>query len=279
MSDTLHSAAELAGRLPALLLEAERVAHGFMRGVHGRRRVGQGEAFWQFRPYAPGDARRDIDWKQTARRDAPFVREMEWEAAQTLWLWRDASASMDFSSAKNLSTKKETAEVLLLALAMLALDGGEQVGLLGTDLAPQAHHAAAARLAEFLPAQETFRSTRPIAARSQVVLFSDFFFPLEEVSKFISSHHVSGLLVQLCDPAERNLPYTGRVRFEDAEGDGHLTLPKAEEVRAAYAEKFLAHQRAVEGMARANGWKFLDFSTDVSRETLLAALYGALAEG
>jgi len=83
----------VASRLPALQVAAERVAMTVLQGVHGRRRVGQGEAFWQFRRYAPGDALVRIDWRQSAKRSHVFVRETEWEAAQSAWLWRDASPS------------------------------------------------------------------------------------------------------------------------------------------------------------------------------------------
>src|SRR4051812_10756069 len=122
--DNLLHAGLLAGHLPGLLLEAEKVAHSFMRGTHGRRRVGGGESFWQFRPWQAGDSSRDIDWRQTAKRGDAFVRQTEWEAAQTVWLYRDASASMEYHG------KKDYAEILLLALAMVLLNGGEQAGLL-----------------------------------------------------------------------------------------------------------------------------------------------------
>ena len=55
---TLHRSLELAGTLPALMVAADRVAATVIQGVHGRRRVGQGDAFWQYRPYRDGDIRR-----------------------------------------------------------------------------------------------------------------------------------------------------------------------------------------------------------------------------
>ncbi|TAL27888.1 MAG: DUF58 domain-containing protein, partial [Alphaproteobacteria bacterium] len=61
--ETLSKAEKIAGNLPGLLLEADKVAHTFMKGLHGRRRVGQGETFWQFRQYQHGDQPRDIDWR------------------------------------------------------------------------------------------------------------------------------------------------------------------------------------------------------------------------
>ena len=133
MSNILK-AGKIAASLPGLLLDAEKVAQGFMKGVHGRRKIGIGEAFWQFRTWQAGDSTRDIDWRQTGKREGVFIRQMEWEAAQAAFLYRDPSKSMDFSSSKKLLTKKDYAEVLLLALSMVLLNGGEQIGLLGTDL-------------------------------------------------------------------------------------------------------------------------------------------------
>ena len=68
-------------------------------GVHGRKRSGPGETFWQYRPYSFGDNVQQIDWHRSARSDRVFIRENEWEAAQSVWLWRDPSASMEYSSA------------------------------------------------------------------------------------------------------------------------------------------------------------------------------------
>ncbi len=125
-------AEQLASVLPPLLVEAERVASTIVQGVHGRRRVGQGEAFWQFRRYQPGDPTSRIDWRQSARGQAVFVRENEWEAAQSVWLWCDASPSMRYSSSRELPEKQARATLLLLATASLLLRGGERIALLGT---------------------------------------------------------------------------------------------------------------------------------------------------
>src|ERR1700733_4053951 len=102
MSMRLHQAENLAALLRPLLIEAERVAPAVIQGVHGRRRAGVGETFWQFRPYAQSDAASRIDWRQSARTDKLFVREREWEAVQSAYLWADASGSMQYASDKNL---------------------------------------------------------------------------------------------------------------------------------------------------------------------------------
>lgn len=273
----LFQASKTAGDI-ALLLEAEKVAHSFMKGVHGRRRVGTGETFWQFRPWQPGDARRDIDWRQSAKRDGAFVRQTEWEATQTVWLYRDGSASMDFG------IKKDYAEILLLAFGIALLNGGEQVGLLGTSLAPQTGYPAIQRIFEMLPAQKIMvESGRPVAARSHVLLISDFYFPVEELRGFcerLAARHVRGTLVQVFDPAEATLPYTGRVKFQDIEGldTGTLDIPQVEVLREEYAQKFVAHQKALDEMAHGFGWTFEKFSTDIKPEAVLSQLYEVLVK-
>jgi uncharacterized protein (DUF58 family) len=282
-SDNLATAARLAGNVPGLLLAAEKIAHTVMRGTHGRRRVGQGETFWQFRDYQQGDSSRDIDWRQTAKRDAPFVRQLEWEASQTVWLYRDATESMKYRSSQKLPYKKDYAEILLLALAMIILDGGEQVSLLGTDLSPQAHAGAVERLYQYLPEQKDFNQTgRPVAARSDMILLSDFYMPVEDIRHFCAAHatrDVRGILVQVTDPAEENLPFTGRMKFYDIEdmAAAPLTVPQVEALRDAYQQKFAAHREALVQTAESFGWHFFSVSTDEKPEAALTRLYHLLS--
>jgi len=279
----LAEAERLAGGLPGLLLEADKVAHTFMKGVHGRRRVGLGESFWQFRPFQPGDSRRDIDWRQTAKRGDAFVRQMEWEASQTFWLYRDASESMNYRGYKNLPTKKDFAECLLLALGIVVLNGGEQVSLLGTSLAPQTNYNSIQRIFEYLPSQTALAETgRPIAARSEVVLISDFYYPVAQLSEFcqaLALRGISGSLVQVFDPSEETLPFKGRVKFYDMEAPNgaSFTLPQVEAVREQYEQRFKAHREELAAAAKAWGWKFASFSTATKPEVALAKLYDDLA--
>lgn len=281
--DQLHGASLIAGHAPPLLLEAQKVAHTFMKGVHGRRRVGMGEAFWQFRPYIAGDSSRDIDWRQTAKREDAFVRQREWEAAQTLWLYRDASPSMDFRSSASRPAKRAFAELLLLALAFIALEGGEQVSLLGTDLAPQSHADAISRIHGYLPQQSALAETgRAIGAHAHVALFSDFYQPPAEVEAFcdrLARRGVKGLMLQVCDPAEVTLPYKGRVKFSDIENKDapSLTIQQVESVREEYRRKFDAHRAALAGIAAARGWAFMAATTDEKPEAVLGRIYEQLS--
>src|ERR1700752_848077 len=88
----------LAASMPRLVLEARRVAATVIHGLHGRRRAGPGENFWQYRRFMSGEPASRVDWRRSARDDNLYVREQEWEAAHTVWIWPDRSPSMLFSS-------------------------------------------------------------------------------------------------------------------------------------------------------------------------------------
>jgi uncharacterized protein (DUF58 family) len=261
----------LADRLPDLLIEAERIAANVTHGIHGRRRAGPGETFWQFRQYGTNDSAHLIDWRRSASSDQLFVREREWEAAHTIWLWPDLSPSMDFKSHLAKITKRERVLVLMLASAELLVRGGERVALLGLTN-PIAHRRAAAKLAESI-AQAIKRpeltSSLPPKARlsrfSAAILFSDFLDPLETIRErieLLASGGVTGHLVQVLDPAEETLPYSGRTEFFGIEGDDRWIAERAETIRPAYIAKLKAHRAALVDMTTRLGWSFLVHHTD-----------------
>ena len=99
---TQHASGEartLAESMPRLILEARRIAATVIHGLHGRKRAGPGENFWQYRRFLSGEPARRVDWRRSARDEHLYVREQEWEAAHTVWLWPDRSPSMVFTLA------------------------------------------------------------------------------------------------------------------------------------------------------------------------------------
>ena len=86
----------LAATLPPLLADASLLASTVVLGSHGRRRAGMGDEFWQYRPMGLGDEARQIDWRRSARSDQHFIKEKEWQAAQSVLIWVDDSQSMTF---------------------------------------------------------------------------------------------------------------------------------------------------------------------------------------
>jgi uncharacterized protein (DUF58 family) len=276
-----HRAEALAAAFPPLLVAAERVANAVAQGVHGRRRVGQGDTFWQFRPYSANDAASRIDWRASAKSARLYVRETEWEAAQSVWLWRDGSASMDYASAPEHPTKRARAEILLLALASLLLRGGERVTMLGSGAPPNSGRAVLTRLALGLDAA---LGGLPPAANlprdSQLVLLGDFLSPLDALDKLVSgfaARGVRGHLLQILDPAEETLPFAGRVRFEGLEGEAPVLMSRAEAVRDAYIDKLAAHRAGLRAIARAAHWSFATHRTDRPAPQALLGLFNALA--
>src|SRR6202165_4475564 len=107
----------LAAAMPRLILEARRIAATVIHGLHGRKRAGPGENFWQYRRFMSGEPARRVDWRRSARDDNLYVREQEWEAAHTVWIWPDRSPSMVFASALVWETKLDRALVVAFALA------------------------------------------------------------------------------------------------------------------------------------------------------------------
>jgi uncharacterized protein (DUF58 family) len=273
----------LADRLPPLLVAAERVASTVAQGVHGRRRVGQGDSFWQFRPFLAGDPASRIDWRQSARSDRAYIRETEWEAAQTVVLWRDGAPGMRWRSRQATTTKIERAGLLALALAALLLRGGERVSL----LAPTSRHAfgraGLERLAaelERLPEGDGLPPEVKLPRHARVVLIGDLLSPLAAIQAAIgrlAAVPVTGHLVQVLDPAEALLPYSGRVRFEGVRHGPQTLIPRVEGIREAYVKRLAAQQAGLAAICAAAGFGFSIHRTDNSPEAALLALYTALA--
>jgi uncharacterized protein (DUF58 family) len=278
-----EEAEQLASALPPLLVEAERLTSGIWLGVHGRRKAGIGETFWQFRRYRVEDPSTSIDWRQTAKSQHVFVREREWEAAETVWFWRDASASMRYASLKAVPEKWERATVLSLALASLLNRAGERIGLLGTGAPPSSGRLALRRMAHRLSQPREEEPDLPpdlhVKRQCELVWISDFLQPLDSIEsalKRLAYSGAHGYLVQIIDPAEEDFPFTGRARFEARSIRDTAVLGRAETVRANYRKRYDAHSEAVGQFARRVGWSFLRHRTDHSPATALIALYGAI---
>lgn len=280
-------AAAVASRLPPLLLAAERIAATVEQGVHGRRRTGPGEVFWQYRTYYPGDELKRLDWRASAKSDRLYLRQLEWSASQSVYLWCDVSASMDYASRRDLPTKAERAQVLGLALASVLSRAGERVGLLGHPEPPSAGRNVTERLAERLfvdardPAHaDSLPPRADLPAHSHALLISDFLSPLDVLQDTIArfaSRNIHGHLLQVLDPAERAMPFTGRVRFLGLEQEGDMLMSRAEAVRDQYQERLAAHQLALRELARHAGWSMTVHVTDGAPAASVLALYQWLA--
>jgi len=277
-----HEAAVLAARLPSLVVAARQIAQSVMHGVHGRRRAGPGETFWQFRAFQSGEPAAGIDWRRSAREDRAYVREREWEAAHTVWIWFDRSPSMAFASSLAQTSKLERAAVLALALAELLVRGGERVGLLGLTR-PLASRGIIERFAEAIALDEAHASgpasplppAAPLKARSRAVLIGDF---LEDSAAFghaiaaLSAEGASGQALMVCDPIEETFPFAGHTEFVAPQGAQRLRAPRAQAMREAYLARLAAHREALRLACLAHGWGLALHRTDQPAAQALLAL-------
>lgn len=262
-------------------MEAERIAATVILGIHGRKRAGPGESFWQYRPYSFGDSTQRIDWHKSARADRVFIRENEWEAANSLWLWSSSSPGMNFKSHLAKVTKRDRAELLALALAVLAIDAQERVAAIGAPFAAGHARSQLIRLADHFTTQNggSLPEVTRLPRFASVALLGDFLDPIETIAKALAplaSSGAKGHIVQICDPAEETLPYSGRVEFRDMRGHERFLVGKTESLREAYIAKFTAHRQALRRLAERFGWTFSLHRTDASPTSALMMFHGLI---
>ncbi len=282
---TLHASGEartLAESMPRLILEARRIAATVIHGLHGRKRAGPGENFWQYRRFLSGEPARRVDWRRSARDEHLFVREQEWEAAHTVWLWPDRSPSMLFKSQLARESKLDRCLVVAFALAEMLVHAGERVGMPGL-MRPTGSRNVLDKMANAVVHDVTERPSLPPtfspSALAEIVLVSDFWSPMAEVRKTLAQLSATGAhghTVQVVDPAEEVFPYSGRVEFVEPEGAGSITAGRAEAWKGEYEQRVAAHRAEIRAETDKLGWSFTIHRTDNAATELLLALHSRL---
>jgi uncharacterized protein (DUF58 family) len=272
----------LAASMPRLILEARRVAATVIHGLHGRRRAGPGENFWQYRRFISGEPASRVDWRRSARDDHLYVRELEWEAAHTVWIWPDRSPSMNFASPLVRDSKLFRALVIAMALAEVLVEAGERVGIPGLTR-PTGSRNVVDRMAQAIAHDRAERSSLPPSFApsplAEVVLLSDLWSEISDVRRTITQLSGSGArghVVQIVDPAEETFPYWGRVEFVEPEGGGRITAGRAETWRADYTARVARHRAEIRAETDRLGWSFTIHRTDRPASELLLALHARI---
>jgi uncharacterized protein (DUF58 family) len=275
----------LAATMPRLILEARRVAATVIHGLHGRRRAGPGENFWQYRRFVSGEPAARVDWRRSARDDHLYVREQEWEAAHTVWIWPDRSPSMAFASSLARDSKLYRTLVIALALAEVLVEGGERVGIPGL-VRPTGSRNIVDRIAQAIAHDRSERTSLPPSFApsplAEVVILSDLWTDIADVRRMIAQLSGSGArghVVQIVDPAEETFPYWGRVEFVEPEGAGRITAGRAEIWRDEYAARVAAHRDAIRSETDRLGWSFMIHRTDRPASDLLLTLHARIGAG
>lgn len=272
----------LAASLPRLVLEARRIAANVIHGLHGRRRAGAGESFWQYRRFVSGEPSQRVDWRRSGRDDHLYVREQEWEAAHTVWIWPDRSPSMAFASRGARDSKLERALIVAFALAELLVAGGERVGVPGL-MNPTSSRAVIDKMAEAMLHDDKTRASLPPSfvpsSLAEIVVLSDFWSPLQEIKTMLAglaSTGAHGTLIQVVDPAEETFPYSGRVEFVEPEGGGVITAGRAESWTTDYVARVALHRDQIRGETNRLDWLFSTHTTSRSAAELLLFLHAGM---
>jgi len=272
----------LAESMPRLILEARRIAATVIHGLHGRRRAGPGENFWQYRRFVSGEPARRVDWRRSARDEHLYVREQEWEAAHTVWLWADRSPSMVFHSQLARESKLDRTVLVAFALAEMLVQAGERVGMPGL-MRPTGSRNVLDKMANAIVHDVTERTSLPLAfapsALAEIVVISDFWSPMAEIRRTVSqlsSTGAHGHMVQIVDPAEETFPYSGRVEFIEPEGAGSITAGRAEAWKADFQTRVALHRAEIRAEADKLGWSFAIHRTDRPATELLLALHARM---
>ena len=282
---TVGAGRTLAASMPRLILEARRVAATVIHGLHGRRRAGPGENFWQYRRFVSGEPASRVDWRRSARDDHLYVREQEWEAAHTVWIWPDRSPSMNFASPLVRDTKLFRTLVMALALAEVLVDAGERVGIPGL-MRPTGSRNVVERMAQAIAHDAAERPSLPPtfapSPLAEIVLLSDLWSDIAEVRHTIaqlSGGGARGHVVQIVDPAEETFPYWGRVEFVEPEGFGRITAGRAEVWRDDYIARIARHRAEIRAETDRLGWSFIIHRTDRPASELMLALHARIGTG
>ena len=275
----------LAASMPRLILEARRVAATEIHGLHGRRRAGPGENFWQYRRFVSGEPASRVDWRRSARDDHLYVREQEWEAAHTVWIWPDRSPSMNFASPLVRDSKLFRTLVIALALVEVLVEAGERVGIPGLTR-PTGSRNVVDRMAQAIVHDQAERASLPPnfapSPLAEVVLLSDLWSDIGDVRRTITQLSGSGAhghVVQIVDPAEETFPYWGRVEFVEPEGFGRITAGRAETWRTDYTARVERHRAEIRAETDRLGWSFIIHRTDRPASELLIALHARIGAG
>ncbi len=248
------------GALAPLRLRAKTVAEGVYAGPHRSVRKGSGVEFGGQRAYVPGDDLRFIDRRALLRHDKLMVREFETETDRALWLCVDATASMGYCGDTAKGAKYAYAALLAAALGRIALASGDPVGLGfigGEGARPLAAAAGREAFDRVVGALENVsamgdasanpsaveRAIAPIAKKARrgavIILFSDLLDLPPQSRGDILPLGTAGrtlIVVQVLDPAEVDLPFSGSVRLRALEGNV-VVEADADEVRNTYKER------------------------------------------
>jgi uncharacterized protein (DUF58 family) len=264
-----------AADLPALMARAEKAATSILNGEHRQRKAGTGEQFWQYKEYSSGDPISDIDWRASAKSDRLFIRQKEWQTTQSALFWIQNDSSMEYASSKAVPTKKWDAAGLALSIALLMIRAGEHIAPLKDNIRAGKTGLAIEKLAEaaLLEDMQSLDKASDITIKenTNLVLIGDFLSPLDSLEKSftsLSEKTGSAIIIQVLDPAELNLPFEGRIIFEDPHQQKHH-IQNAAAIKDQYQKRITTHIDGLKELCKSHRFNWLLHQTGTKLEKTL----------
>ncbi len=268
----------LAG-ISGLDLVAKTVVDGFVSGLHRSPSFGFSQEFAEYRPYAPGDDLRYVDWNVFARSERCYLKRYRGETNTLLTVLLDASNSMNYSShaVTKLDYARYTAASLFYLTTQVQRDAA---GLIVFDdelrdyLRPSTRHGQLRRLLSSLEHAKARARTdfaKPVhhfqqflRRRGIVVVISDFYEVPDRVVKALEPLRLHGnelLLFHVLDPKEIRPEIRQPTALIDLETNETMEV-SPEYVQNDYATKIDAHIGTLRDRSHGSGIDYYLMRTD-----------------
>lgn len=257
-----------------------------LSGVHRSRLRGRGMEFDEVRVYQAGDAISSIDWKVTARKNAPHIKLFREERERPLLLCLDYRPSMLFATRGRLKAVQASHMAALLAWA--GISRGDRLG--GLIFSASGHdeirptrgkravlhwlhrccHApvwSQGRSQHAPPDalyQSLLRLRRLAHPGATLVILSDFRGFDESCRQQLLwlARHCICLLCWVYDPLEKSLPHHGN-QYRIHDGVQHLVMDAADaRLQAQVRHHFEARQQYLQQLCRHENLHLLPLATD-----------------
>jgi uncharacterized protein (DUF58 family) len=225
---------QMLTKLGRLEVISRTVVDGFLSGKHRSTHKGGCTDFAEYRPYAPGDDIRQLDWKKFAKTDRYYVKRYDDETNLQSLLIVDSSGSMQFGMST--VTKWRYAQMATACLGHLLLRQRDSVGLavVGERLIdfvkpqPRANHLSRViNVLESIQAagksnlDESLQGlTGRLKRRGMVILLSDCFGDIARLKHVLEQFRLRGhdvLVFQILAPEELDFPFKRESFFQDLE--------------------------------------------------------------
>ncbi len=280
---------EFLRKLEYLKLVARRLLPGAFKGEHRSRKRGSGIEFADYRPYVEGDPLRDVDWAAYLRFDKLLVRLFEEEGDLPIYLFLDASRSMEIGDPMKFDYARKVVAALgavglfnLDRISVIAYADGirEQIPKLR---GPSQVFRALGFLSKIEPGGETDlgKAIRSFfaapARRGLVVVVSDFLDAAgPQALDLIGPLRHDLLAVQVWSPLELRPSFASRIEVVDAETGGRVRIEATPALLRRYRDTAESHSQELQAYCRSRGWSYLRAETTTPFEDLIL---GAFRQG